>query len=592
MAAATSCACSADGRRAVRRFRRSVTAAIALCALTGAAGALAQDAIGQGQYGPSVVPLQRTATGQRIATVEVEIAASSGSDATDAAALAKARAAVAALVGRSYQPVLADTILRPLVADGTIRSIAQTPDFDPVQGGLTLRLALSLAPEAAPAAPAAKVAFPLIHQDDRSKLTFIIGGGSGVYSDSGTWFGDPLLFNASNPLAGNLPGRSTTWPEAYLELGIGGATQIGDLPLYAYGAVSGIFSLSRGQDIFTDTDRDFFQVEKGYAGLLYADKETGNSAQLSFGRQSWTLNNGFLISMISGSSNAGERGATYLGPRNATDFSALATGQFGKASFALFYIDPNELEDLESNTTFGGMNLGYKLTDAFSLDASYISIPTSDSTYRAPGGVSLPRQGTSTYGLHGLYRPAGEDHLWVEAEAYHQTNSNFDMSANAWYGTLGYIRKSAPWSPSISIRYASFSGDDPETPTFERFDSLMSTGFGNWLQGMSFGKVYRNANLNTLRVQVNLVPRENMNLTLDWHKLRADELNNLGANPALSSLSSRDIGDEFGATLRWAINRNYYLQLVASHALPGRALKSIGADKPWTSVQASLYVNF
>ena len=35
--------------------------------------------------------------------------------------------------------------------------------------------------------------------------------------------------------------------------------------------------------------------------------------------------------------------------------------------------------------------------------------------------------------------------------------------------------------------------DDPDTETFERYDSLMINGLGNWLQGISLGKVYRNA---------------------------------------------------------------------------------------------------
>jgi hypothetical protein len=166
------------------------------------------------------------------------------------------------------------------------------------------------------------------------------------------------------------------------------------------------------------------------------------------------------------------------------------------------------------------------------------------------------------------------------------------MSALAYYATVGYIRKSLPWRPSLSYRFASFSGDDPDTATYERFDPLMSTGLGNWLQGLSFGKLYRNANLNTHRIQANVAPRAGMNLTFTWHQLRADELNNLGGNAALSQLSSRDIGEELTATLRWAIDRNLYLQLVASRAVPGQALKAIGADEPWSTLQASLYLSY
>jgi hypothetical protein len=83
-----------------------------------------------------------------------------------------------------------------------------------------------------------------------------------------------------------------------------------------------------------------------------------------------------------------------------------------------------------------------------------------------------------------------------------------------------------------------------------------------------------------------------MNPTFTWHRLRADELNNQGGNPALSQLQSHDLGEEFTATLRWGIDRNLYLQLVASRAVPGRALKSIGAEAPWSTLQASLYLSY
>ncbi len=592
------CACLARVTGKTGSTARGVALRAALCGLAAVSGtqAMAQDGSGQGvgQYGPSFVPLATTASGQTISGVDVRIRTGSGDAKTDAAALEAARAAAASLVGRSYQPVLVEAALTRLLVRGNVRAVTQAPTFDAALGSLRLVVSLDMAEASAAGqgAEPAKVAFPVIYQDDRSKLTFILGGGLGLYSDSHPWFGQPELFNKFNPLAGNLPGSDATWQEGYLELGIGGATQVAELPLYVFGAASGIFSFSRNQDIFTDASRNYVHPEKGYAGILYADKASQNSAVLSFGRQTWTLNDGFLISMVSGSANAGDRGATYLGPRNATDFTALATGQFGRARFAVFYIDPDELEKLESDTTLSGVNLGYQLTDSFSADASFITLPTSNSTYATPGGTSLSRQGTYTYGLHALYRPKAPDRVWVEAEAYGQSNSKYPMSARAWYGTVGYIKSSIPWSPSISFRLASFSGDDPATETYERFDSLMSTGLGNWLQGISFGKVYRNANLNTARVQVNVVPRENMNLTFTWHRLEADQLNNLGGNPALSALTSSDLGNEYTLTLRWALDRNYYLQLLASRAVPGDALTNIGADDPWTTVQASLYVNF
>lgn len=84
------------------------------------------------------------------------------------------------------------------------------------------------------------------------------------------------------------------------------------------------------------------------------------------------------------------------------------------------------------------------------MDASFIAIPKSDSTYRTPSGAVLAREGTTTWGLRALYRPTTPDHVWLEGEADTQTNPDYDMHAQAWYGTAGYIARSLPWSPSVS----------------------------------------------------------------------------------------------------------------------------------------------
>ena len=121
---------------------------------------------------------------------------------------------------------------------------------------------------------------------------------------------------------------------------------------------------------------------------------------------------------------------------------------------------------------------------------------------------------------------------------------------------------------------------------------MLSTGLGNWLQGINFGKVTSNSNLAVHRIQLDVVPRPELNLTFDWHGLTAPELNNLGGNPALSQLTSSDIGNEVTLTARWAISRNWYFQSVASYAKPGEALRNIGADDAWTTLQASLCWTF
>lgn len=59
-----------------------------------------------------------------------------------------------------------------------------------------------------------------------------------------------------------------------------------------------------------------------------------------------------------------------------------------------------------------------------------------------------------------------------------------------------------------------------------------------------------------------------------------------------SQFASDDIGNEFSLTARWAIPRSWCFQGLASYARPGEALRSTGADKDWTTLQASLYQTF
>ncbi len=428
---------------------------------------------------------------------------------------------------------------------------------------------------------------------DRAYLTAVLAGGLGFYSDPNVWFGRPGLFLNGNPLAGRLPGRAPGWTEGFVEFGLAGAAQLGDSPFYLYGALTGLTSWTRGQDFFRGDPRTSTGLEKAYAGLLYVDPETGNSLDVSLGRQTVTLNDGFLIHFVRGAANAGVRGASYIGARTANDFSAVASGRFGPWSFKAFTIDPDELPRVDSRSTFAGVNLRYAITPNLSVDGSWITIPRSTSTFATPDGRRLPREGLQTLAGHLRWNRAfGIDGLWLESEVAHQSHDRYPMSAWAAYGLVGYQAADLPWSPSLSYRFAHATGDNPATQRYERFDPLLSTGLGNWLQGVIFGKITANANLAVHRLQFNLVPAPTLNVTFDWHLLRAPERNNLGSNPAISRLTSSDIGQEFSLTGRWAINRNLYLQTIGSIGVPGKALREAGATKSWSTLQSSLYWTF
>ena len=112
--------------------------------------------------------------------------------------------------------------------------------------------------------------------------------------------------------------------------------------------------------------------------------------------------------------------------------------------------------------------------------------------------------------------------------------------------------------------------------------------------GDEVSKALNPANRSTHRIRLNLEPDPRLNLTFDWHLHRALELNNLGANPALATLSSHRLGQEFSLTARYALSRDGFLLGIAPTGRPGKAIRDAtpGSDEPWTTVQAHLFWTF
>lgn len=443
-------------------------------------------------------------------------------------------------------------------------------------------------------------ALPTLWRREGQALRFILNAGVGGFSDGNPWFGNPETFTIGNPLVqdpslGANTGSRATWAEGWIEFGIGGVTQLGDSNTAAYGALTVIAPAVTGQDIFRNDFRSSIDVEKAYVGYLWSDADRRRSLDLSVGRLNFTLNDGFLISQFGSQWNAGPRPGVYLAPRTTLDFGAVAKARLDSWSATAFYLDPNEYEPLESNTKLAGLNVRYAFSEPFYVDASVIRAVDSDALYSSPSGPIGTRDGLTTLAAH--IRWADRERVpgvWFEAEAAHQTHDVFEMDAYAGYATVGYLARSLPWTPSLSFRGSVFSGDDPATAAYERFDSLYSGGLSEWLQGISLGKALTQSNRTSQRIRLNVTPNPRLNLTLDafWH--RADQFNNIGGNPALAQLSSKDLGREVQVTARWALRDDLYFLGVVGRAFPGKAIRDAtgGTAKDWTTVQAQLFWNF
>jgi len=114
------------------------------------------------------------------------------------------------------------------------------------------------------------------------------------------------------------------------------------------------------------------------------------------------------------------------------------------------------------------------------------------------------------------------------------------------------------------------------------------------VQGINHFKVFQNANLVTHRIQLRLRPTAKFEMVPQLWLFSADSTNNLGGNPALSTLSSRDLGTEGNLTVRYYASRRTMLQGHIAATFAGRAVEdALGTSSArWLSAMLFMRVAF
>ncbi|MFN0190446.1 MAG: alginate export family protein [Aestuariivirga sp.] len=418
------------------------------------------------------------------------------------------------------------------------------------------------------------------------------------YGNNDAWYGRPDLMLAGNPLVKGEPAGPGyhDWLEGFVHAGLYGITPLSD-SVYAYGGISAIVSGSAGQELFTDETRSYLGLEDAYAGIVggtTTEKGDRLVVNASIGRQRFSIGDGFLI--INSAANGSDRAALQSNPRWASDLLALGQVKYNNTKFEAFYFDPDELPLVDSKTEIVGANLETRLGNQLDLGATFLYVPDSDFGYFTTTG-SFSRKGLEVYDarLRWQPNPAGMSGPFVAAEAAFQRNSNFDMAAYGFFGEAGYSFADGPWSPTISYRYAQFSGDDLSTSRFERWDPLFSGGTGEqWVQGINHFKVFQDSNLIAHRIQARLRPTPQIELVPQLWLFQAESTTNLGGNPALSFLGSKDLGIEVNMSAKYFMSQNVLIQESVAATFPGEAVeKAFGSDgAPWLSAMMFVRIGF
>jgi hypothetical protein len=471
------------------------------------------------------------------------------------------------------------------------------------RGGVVVTLRLSAADADAVPRPQAAPALPVLAQDDSSllKLKFMAAGLA--YGNHNAWYGQPDAFVGANPLADNPAGRGwSPWLEGAIELGLQGITPLGPHSaaapgVFVYGSLSYLFSGSSGTELFTDEPRSHGGIEDAYAGIVFGRSWDDGSrlvVNLSAGRQAFKLADGMLIRINAG--NGFDRAALQLNPRWAADSLLLAEARYNRLKLQAFRLDPDELPQIDSRTIIYGANLETGLGGAHQFGVTWLHVPQSAYAYYTATATGT-RAGLQVADLRYAWLPVppGTSGPFARAELAYQSNraNSFPMRAWAGYGELGCTVQAWPGQPTFSWRLSAFSGDDPATATYERWDPLLSGGTPEeWVQGINHYKMFQDSNIVAHRLQARLRPTPTTELVPQAWYFKADTANNLGGT--LSTLSGTALGWELNLTAKYFPTRHLYFQAAVAATFPLDGVKAAvnGSLSPWLSAMLMARINY
>jgi hypothetical protein len=355
-----------------------------------------------------------------------------------------------------------------------------------------------------------------------------------------------------------------------------------------FGEASAVFTTTLGEGDaggFTDgTDGDI-DPEKYSLGFR---KTLGGGDnpwvfEASGGRQDVQIGDGWLI--WDGNFDAFENAAYWLAPRTAFRWAGTADLSNGSIGIKPFYIQGDGDQD---HSEMVGADLRLE-GDWGKLGALYGNIIASDDLVFTRDGmqlVSLRALGINVPGVDGLS-------LSGEYTKQFGEENGADFDAHAFYGQADYTFGSLPWTPTLTYRYARFSGDgNPEGGDNGTFDPLFygfSSGWGTWFQGEIVGEYFLfNSNQRNHMVKLSFAPTDSLGIGAIYYHFALDEKNFFG-----TPVSDRTFADEINLYADWTVSDNVYVSAVAGVAFPGKgAEQAFGDDENVWLFETYLVITF
>lgn len=361
--------------------------------------------------------------------------------------------------------------------------------------------------------------------------------------------------------------RDFQWMEVFVKPGITASLQLGDFGA-VYTGFSAIGALTRGDGDAAGTTFDepeSLELEDAYAGwrsgtLFPVLGENG--LDVSFGRQSFALGDGFILA--DGNADGGTHGAYWMGARTAWANSVIVRiGADTPLHADAFWLRSDS--DTSRDEIYGA-NLEYTHEGIGTVGAAYFKVEDSR---------VASRRDLDVYDLRAALTPlpmAPDFSLAAEVAFQEGGEGANDASAHAWYVEPAYTFSEVPWTPRVAYRYATFSGDETGSTENEGYDPLhygMLGGWGTWFQGEIVGEyMWGNSNLNSHRIHVSMAPMETVTVGAMAYRFTFDE-------PAAAGVTDDHLADELNVYVDWGVNDYLAISAVAGYAWAGEGGKQL-----------------
>lgn len=272
----------------------------------------------------------------------------------------------------------------------------------------------------------------------------------------------------------------------------------------------------------------------------------------------------------------------------AFDVTAIARLRTGPFLGEPVYLRPDDAPN--SSTHAAGVNLEWAFGERASVGAGYWSIFDSD---------SIRRDGLDVFDVRGEIHPLERlPGLVFSAELVYEKNGRVNESWGG-YAELGHAFDGAPGTPSVSYRFARFTGNRGDLRPIEAFDPLVYglSDWGSWYLGEIFGEcVGTNRNLNAHVLRLRVEPREGWTVNLLWPVFRleerATELEARLFDPRFLEIRDKHLEHEVDLAVDWEMNDHLTWSAVVGALVPGDDLEQAArGDSVSTHVmlQASVF---